>query len=74
MSRFYASIKGNRGEVTRTGTVSSGITGHIRGWNIGVKVHCYIDAKGRDAIEISRTGGSSKPFPQKLISIITEDV
>lgn len=38
MARFYSSIQGNRSEATRMGTPASGISGHIRGWNIGARV------------------------------------
>jgi hypothetical protein len=59
MSRFYANIKGNRGEATRCGTKGSGIHGHIRAWNIGVHVECYTKADGKDACSVRITGGSS---------------
>ena len=39
MSRFYASINGSaKNEATRQGTVKTGIKGHVRGWDAGVKV------------------------------------
>ncbi len=47
MSRFYASIQGNRSAATRQGTAASGIAGHIRGWDIGVKVEGH-DYDGED--------------------------
>lgn len=59
MSHFYGSMKGSRGEVTRQGTKSSGITAHVRGWNIGASIRCYIDSKGRDCVEMGLTGGSN---------------
>jgi len=59
MSRFYADIQGSRGEATRQGTPSSGIHGHIRGWNIGGRVRCYVDNDGNDVVEISVTKGSN---------------
>jgi len=61
MSRFYASIKGNRGIATRQGSKGSGIEGHIRGWDIGARVICYVDDNGNDAIRITLTGGSNRP-------------
>ena len=59
MSQFYASIHGGRGEVTRQGTKKSGISGHIRGWNVGVQVWCYTDTEGKDHCQISATAGSN---------------
>ncbi len=57
MSQFYASIRGNRGEATRMGTKATGIHGHIRGWDVGVEVHCrHYD--GHDIVEIRGSGGS----------------
>lgn len=58
MSRFYASIVGNRGEATRMGTPNSGISGHIRGWNVGVCVDGD-DESGEDIFYISATAGSN---------------
>lgn len=59
MSRFYASIQGNRGEATRGGSKDSGIYGHIRGWHIGARVD--VDAIGttRDEVTVQITGGSA---------------
>ncbi len=45
MSRFYADIQGNRGRATRCGSKGSGISGHIRGWNTGCRVH-VVDIDG----------------------------
>ena len=47
MSQFYADIQGSRGPATRQGGKESGIRGHIRGWDIGVRVegtHGTVDA------------------------------
>lgn len=59
MSRFYGSLKGNRGEATRQGTPKSGITSHTRGWHIGARVACFVGDNGEDLIAINLTGGSS---------------
>lgn len=57
MSRFYASIQGSRGEATRMG--SRNITGHIRGWDVGVQVDGGEDpGDGGDAFQIYATQGS----------------
>ena len=59
MSRFYASIQGNRGMATRQGSKDSGIHGHIRGWDIGASVSCHVDASGEDIVTVDLTGGST---------------
>ena len=68
MARFYASIQGNRGQVTRMGSASSGIEGHIRGWNLGVRVEMDTDpATGNDRLTVYRTSGSNKTEMDKEI-------
>ncbi len=69
MRRFYASIQGNQGQATRTGTPNGGITGHIRGWNVG----CYVsihDDNGHDVIQVYSTGGSNGSVGQNLIATL----
>ena len=62
MAQFYASIQGNRGEATRMGTKSSGIYGHIRGWDIGAEINMMYDEKtDSDICQITVTGGSNAP-------------
>lgn len=58
MSRFYASIKGNRSERTCCGTPASGISGHIRGGNIGASVEVR-DLDGEDRVIVRLTRGSN---------------
>lgn len=60
MAQFYADIQGNRGEATRMGTKSSGISGHIRGWRVGARVVCeYNEQVDRDFVTVFKTGGSN---------------
>jgi|TARA_B100000315_G_scaffold145751_1_gene134618 hypothetical protein len=70
MSRFYASIQGNRGEATRCGTKDSDITGHIRGWDKGVKVIAEVDEDDNDTFYIFETSGSNDSKPAILIDVI----
>lgn len=59
MSQFYASIKGGRGgEATRIGTKNSGLEGHIRGWDSGVRVVAAHE-DGKDVFYVYRTKGSN---------------
>lgn len=72
MSHFYASIQGNRGEATKTGTKISGVHGHIRGWDFGIKVDMYINDAGEDTARVYLTGGSNGYDADKLLGIFTE--
>lgn len=67
MSRFYANIQGSRGEATRQGTTKSGIKGHIRGWDIGVRVDCFPDKDGNDTCTVILTGGSNGEHKSRYI-------
>lgn len=59
MAQFYGHLQGNRGGVSRLGSKGSGIYGHIRGWNIGIKVSGYYDMEtDQDIFTVSLTGGS----------------
>lgn len=58
MSHFYCTMVGKAGEATRSGTVASGMTAHVRGWDVGVKIHAY-EQDGVDCFAISASDGSS---------------
>lgn len=75
MSRYYASIQGSRGIATRQGTPKSGIEGHIRGWNIGVKIHCCPDDINpqEDTCHIYLTGGSNNSQAEQYLGTIYLD-
>ncbi len=73
MSRFFADIQGSRGQATKQGTISSGIVGHIRGWNIGVRVSCFVDKDGNDRIRIYKTGGSNGGYVETLLAEFGEN-
>lgn len=73
MAQFYASIQGNRGEATRMGSKDSGITGHIRGWNTGVKVFGHVTTGGEDEFHVYKTGGSNGRTSDVLIGTVLAD-
>ena len=73
MSRFYASIQGSRCEATRQGTPKSGIEGHVRGWNVGARVYCYIGEDGKDTVKVELTSGSSYKGLTKDLGTFTEE-
>lgn len=72
MAHFYANIKGNRGEATRMGTAKSGLQGHLRGWEIGVKVFCRVNSQGEDEIQVYSTSGSNGGAGDRYIATITK--
>lgn len=71
MARFYGDIRGDKGQVTRMGHKT--ISGHIRGWDTGVFVHCGISDKGDDECLVYATGGSNKAKGEKLIAVVTKN-
>lgn len=72
MAQFYAAIQGHRGEASRLGTKQSGISGHIRGWNVGVAVYIsHVD--GKDVVSVYRTTGSNGcGYDRTLIAEFTD--
>ncbi len=62
MAHFYASARGNRGDVHRLGSKLSGVHTVAKGWDFGVEVYLYHDeATGRDFAKVYQTKGSSGP-------------
>jgi hypothetical protein len=76
-SRFYASIFGNKGdggrstEATRAGV--TGIQGHIRGWNSGIKVVGSIDTVLGDNFDVFITSGSNGGSRDVLVGCFVAD-
>ena len=58
MAQFKADIKGSRGSVSRLGGKTSGITGHIRGWESGIRIEGHHDEDLGDIFMIYQTSGS----------------
>jgi hypothetical protein len=55
--RFAGSVTGDgRTDVSRYGRT---IDGHIRGWDIGVRVECFVDSADNDCFDIYVTAGSN---------------
>ena len=72
MSHFYGTLKGSRGEATRGGTKSSGMTTYTAGWRGAVHVEVYTQADGRDAFMVSLvpwqgSGGESVVLARGLL-------
>lgn len=78
MARFYAEIRGQaKTSATRTGSTSSGISGHIRGWDSGVQVYGYnnryVTGNDKDAFEIRLTSGSNNRYDSMSIGDVYLD-
>ena len=74
MSHYYSRIKGHRGEATRCGTRSSGITANATGWDIGgtVSVH-YDPLLSTDVVSFTLTRGSNGRTTRKVASFAIVD-
>ncbi len=57
MARFRGTMAGNRGQVSRLGTKSSGISAKINGWNSGVNIEARVE-NDDDVFYIYPTSGS----------------
>lgn len=69
MARFYGTMGGGRGTVSRTGTTNSGLQAHVRGWDVGVMISIR-DERDGDAIRIYTTGGSNGSAPMVEIGTV----
>ena len=58
MAHFYGSMSNGKGEATRAGSKVSGLSAHIRGWNVGVSVR-IAHLNGVDTVKVYRTSGSA---------------
>ena len=73
MARFYGNIQGNRKEKTTLGSKNSGLIGHLRGWNIGIKINCCVDKNDKDIVTVYLTSGSNNKSCDKLIGTFIEE-
>jgi hypothetical protein len=68
MSHFYGSISGSaRTDATRCGNKRSGILGHIRGWDFGIKV-IGSHHEGEDVFDVYLTGGSRNVATRQFVA------
>jgi len=71
MARFYGEIYGQaKTPATRIGGAISGLSGHLRGWDVGVEIWCHT-VNDEDIIEVWETGGSNSPSTRKKIATLT---
>lgn len=82
MARFYASIKGSRGEVSRLGGKSSGATAVAAGWGGAIKVELSVrewEGKEVDWYTVWMTpwkgsGGSSVKLTEGVLDAVERDI
>ena len=60
MAHFYGVLQGGRGETTRTGHKTTGISSVVKTWRRGISVWLYNDNNGEDRYRIEAVviGGS----------------
>tara|TARA_R100001015_G_C4633828_1_gene199309 strand:- start:3246 stop:3512 length:267 start_codon:yes stop_codon:yes gene_type:complete len=74
MAQYRGTIQGNRGEASRLGTKSSGLTMTSNGWESGIKVRAYFDAESnKDWFIVWSTGGSNARTGNRLLGVFTID-
>ena len=73
MAQFKAEIQGNRGSVSRLGHKTTGIQGHICGWETGIRVEGHYDEELGDIFLVYQTGGSNRKHRDVLIGKLIND-
>ena len=69
ISYFYSRIKGHKGETTRCGTRSSGITARVDSWSIGARsVIKYDTTINADVVTLYATKGSDDSYGKRIMS------
>jgi hypothetical protein len=73
MSHYYSRLRGLKGEVTRTGTKTSGMLAEAFGWDVGGRVRMQYNAKlDTDVVSLYVTTGNNST--SKLVaSYIVKD-
>ena len=67
MSRFYGSVKGNRGEATRGGSKYSGYTSYCAGWGGGIEVRLWYDPEvGKDHYTVCQVAHCGKGIEREI--------
>lgn len=66
MSHFYGTMQGSRGQATRCGTKSSGMTTTAAGWGGAIHVELYVDDEGRDCYVVKQVPWSGSGIHKEL--------
>lgn len=70
MAHFRGTVQGSRGEASRLGSKSSGMSVVLNGWAVGVHVEATHE-DGKDVIRVFKTKGSYT-YDKELIAEIVE--
>ena len=73
MAQFKAEIKGNRAPVSRLGHKTTGIQGHICGWESGIRVEGHYDDDLGDIFMVYQTSGSGMKRREVLLGKLVGD-
>ena len=66
MGHFRGTIQGTRGQASRLGTQSSGLSSHMNGWSLGTYVELHYDKElDMDLVTIFITSGSNSHYSSK---------
>ena len=69
MAQYRASVQGQRGEASRLGGKSSGISAWVNGWHLGVNVSAhYNEMTDCDVIAVAINGGSNGGTPSYMVT------
>lgn len=71
MAHFRGTIQGVRGEASRLGTKKTGLTVTADGWDFGVEVRLWHDAKeGKDRATVYVTRGSNGGGRREVLRLV----
>ena len=74
MAEFRGTVQGNRGEASRLGHKSSGLTTECNTWNFGVRCRAvYNEFTERNEIVVFSTSGSGYGSSDEVIAIVASD-
>ena len=72
MAHFRGTVKGGRGEASRLGHKTTGLTTTCNSWDLGIKVEAG-HVNGQDVFKIYLTDGSRRAKLPELITTIKEE-
>ena len=72
MAHFRGTVKGGRGDTSRLGHKSTGLTTTCNTWDLGIKVEAG-NVNGQDIFKIYLTDGSRRASLPQLIATITKE-
>jgi len=76
MAHYRAEIQGMRGEASRLGTKSSGISSHVAGWDIGASVRIHYDTTLKQnvlTVHVDNGNGQDSSFNKSYQFAVTRE-